>query len=168
MAKRSGGFGRAVGRTFLRAAVWTYRRSGGRIGGRMAGVPLLLLTTTGRRSGRPWTVPLMYQPVTVAGSAASDAPPRASHGDDDGWVIIASNGGSSRHPSWWLNLRSTPEATIQIGREVMPVAGEEVTAEEAGGERERLWRVMTRVYPTYDKYATKTSRTIPVVRLRRR
>src|SRR5687767_14251553 len=113
MAKRSGGFGRAVARTFLRGAVWTYRRSGGRIGGTMAGVPLLLLTTTGRRSGRPWTTPLMYQPLSAvagsaaSGSAASDAAPRPSHGGADGWVIIASNGGSHRHPSWWLNLRST-------------------------------------------------------------
>ena len=153
MAKRSGGVGRAVARTFLRTAVWVYRRTGGRVGGKMVGVPVLLLTTTGRRSGRPWTVPLMFQPVA----------------DGDGWVIIASNGGSPRHPSWWLNLRSTPDATIQIGREVIPVTGEEVAGEGAtGGERERLWQVMTRVYPTYDQYATKTSRTIPVVRLRRR
>ena len=147
MAKRSGGLGRSAARTFLRAAVWVYRRSGGRVGGKMFGVPVLLLTTTGRRSGRPWTVPLMYQPV-----------------DADGWVLIASNGGSPRHPAWWFNLRSNPDAAIQMGREVIPVTGTEATGED----RDRLWRVMTGVYPTYDQYQTKTSRTIPVVHLRRR
>ena len=109
MARRSGGIGRAVGRTFLRAAVWLYRRSGGRVGGTMRGVPLLLLTTTGRRSGRPWTVPLMYQT------------------DGDGWVLVASNGGSDRHPSWWLNLRSNPDASIQIGRELHRVSAADAT-----------------------------------------
>lgn len=147
MAKRSGGLGRSAARTFLRAAVWVYRRTGGRVGGKMFGVPVLLLTTTGRRSGRPWTVPLMYQPVDV-----------------DGWVLIASNGGSPRHPAWWFNLRSNPDAAIQMGREVIPVTGTEATGED----RDRLWRVMTGVYPTYDQYQTKTSRTIPVVHLRRR
>jgi F420H(2)-dependent quinone reductase len=143
MANRSGGVGRAVARTFLRTAVWLYRRSGGRIGGKMAGVPLLLLTTTGRRSGRTWTVPLMYQT------------------DGDGWVLVASNGGSDRHPTWWLNLRSTPEASIQIG----PAVHRVTAAEATGAERDRLWRLMAGVYSGYEKYTKKTSRTIPVVRL---
>jgi F420H(2)-dependent quinone reductase len=146
MANRSGGIGRAVARTFLRGAVWLYRRSGGRIGGRMAGVPLLLLTTTGRRSGRPWTVPLMYQI------------------DDDGWVLVASNGGSDRHPTWWLNLRSTPDATVQIGRDVHQVTAAEAT----GAERERLFRLMAAAYSGYEQYTKKTTRTIPVVRLQPR
>jgi F420H(2)-dependent quinone reductase len=144
VATRSGGLGKAMARGFLRTAVWAYRRSGGRVGGRMFGVPVLLLTTRGRKSGRSWTVPLMFQP------------------DGDGWVIIASNGGSPRHPAWWLNLRAASTASAQIGRDVHPVAATEVT----GDERDRLWRVMTAVYPTYDQYATKTSRTIPVVSLR--
>jgi deazaflavin-dependent oxidoreductase (nitroreductase family) len=112
----------------------------------MFGVPLLLLTTTGRRSGRPWTVPLMYQP------------------DGDGWVLVASNGGSDRHPSWWLNLRSTPDASIQIGRTVHRVSAAEVTDEE----RDRLWRLMAGVYPGYEGYTKKTTRTLPVVRLQPR
>jgi deazaflavin-dependent oxidoreductase (nitroreductase family) len=95
MARRSGGLGKAMARGFLRTAVWVYRRRGGKIAGRLFGAPLLLLTTTGRRSGKPWTVPLMYQT------------------DSDRWVIMASNGGSDRHPAWWLNLRAHPEATIQ-------------------------------------------------------
>jgi F420H(2)-dependent quinone reductase len=143
MARRSGGVGKAAARTFLRTLVWLYRRSGGRIGGRMFGVPVLLLSTTGRRSGRPWTVPLMYS------------------ADGDGWVLIASNGGSPRHPAWWHNLRAAPEASVQIGRDVHPVTAAEVT----GAERDRLWRVMADQYSGYDQYAKKTTRTIPVVRL---
>lgn len=146
MAKRSGGFGKAIARGFLRTAVWLYRRSGGKIGGRMFGAPLLLLTTTGRKSGRPWTVPLMYQT------------------DGDGWVIIASNGGSPNHPAWWLNLRSRPEASVQIGRQTYNVAA--VAA--VGEDRQRLWLRMADMYKGYDGYAQKTTREIPVVMLRRR
>ena len=146
MAKRSGGIGKAIGRGFLRTAVWLYRRSDGRIGGKMFGAPVLLLTTTGRKSGRSWTVPLMYQT------------------DDDRWIIIASFGGSPRHPAWWLNLRAQPNASVQIGREKYPV-----TAEETSGEdRERLWRRMADMYKGYDGYARKTTRKIPVVLLLRR
>jgi deazaflavin-dependent oxidoreductase (nitroreductase family) len=144
MAKRS--VGRAVARGFLRTAVWLYRRSGGKIGGTMRGAPVLLLTTKGRKSGRPWTVPLMYQT------------------DGDRWVIIASNGGSPRHPAWWLNLRSRPDASVQIGRETHPVAA----VEAVGEERERLWRRMADMHKGYDGYARKTTRTIPVVVLHRR
>jgi deazaflavin-dependent oxidoreductase (nitroreductase family) len=146
MANRSGGIGKAVARAFLRGAVWLYRRSGGKIGGAMAGAPVLLLTTAGRRSGRPWTVPLIYQP------------------DGDGWVIIASNGGGPRHPAWWLNLRARPEATVEIGRQRHPVTAAATT----GAERERLWRLMADRFKRYDEYATKTTRKIPVVELRPR
>jgi deazaflavin-dependent oxidoreductase (nitroreductase family) len=146
MAKRSGGFGKTIARGFLRTAVWLYQRSGGRIGGTLFGAPVLLLTTTGRKSGRSWTVPLMYQT------------------DGDRWVIIASNGGSTRHPAWWLNLRSQPDASVQIGRETYPVTA----TETAGDERERLWRLMADVYKGYDGYARKTTRAIPVVVLSRR
>jgi deazaflavin-dependent oxidoreductase (nitroreductase family) len=141
-----GGIGKRIARAFVRTAVWLYRRSGGRIGGKMWGAPVLLLTTTGRKSGRSWTVPLMYQP------------------EDDGWVLIASNGGSPRHPAWWLNLRSRPDAVVQIGRETYPVTAAEVD----GADRERLWRRMADIYKGYDGYAAKTTRTIPVVRVRRR
>jgi F420H(2)-dependent quinone reductase len=146
MAKRSVGVGRAVARSFLRTAVWLYRRSGGKIGGTMRGAPVLLLTTTGRKSGRPWTVPLMYQT------------------DGARWVIIASNAGSPRHPAWWFNLRSRPEATVQIGRQAYPVTA----VEAAGEERERLWRRMADMYKGYDGYARKTTRRLPVVVLQRR
>ena len=87
---------KALARTAMRMMVWLYRRSGGRIGGRMFGAPILLITSTGRRTGRPWTNPVMCQR------------------DGDGYVVIASNGGADRHPGWWLNLRHRPEATRKI------------------------------------------------------
>jgi deazaflavin-dependent oxidoreductase (nitroreductase family) len=146
MADRSGGIGKALARGVMRTMVWLYRRSGGKIGGRMAGGPVLLLTTSGRKSGRSWTVPVLDQI------------------DAERWVVIASTGGAARHPGWWLNLRSQPEATVQIGRETYPVTA----TETAGAERERLWRQMADMYQGYDGYARKTTRTIPVVLLHRR
>jgi deazaflavin-dependent oxidoreductase (nitroreductase family) len=140
------GLGKTLAHGFTNATVWLYRRSGGRIGGRMFGGPVLLLSTTGRKSGRTWTTPLIYQ------------------ADADRFVIIASNGGRPRHPAWWLNLRSNPDATIQVGPEVIPVTAHAVT----GAERDRLWALMTKVYPGYDNYQKKTTRKIPVVLLDRR
>jgi F420H(2)-dependent quinone reductase len=135
--------GKATARTFMRLMVWLYRSTGGRIGGKMFGAPILLITTTGRKSGRPWTNPVMYQR------------------DGDGYVVIASNGGAPRHPGWWLNLRSHPDATIQVGREVVPVTA----TRTSGAERERLFGLMTKAYKGFADYETKTTRKIPVVRL---
>ena len=130
----------------MRTAVWLYRSSGGKIGGKMFGAPVLLLTTTGRKSGRSWTVPVMYQT------------------EGDGWVVIASYAGKPRHPAWWLNLRAQPDASVQIGRETYPVTAVETTGED----RERLWRRMADMYKGYDEYARKTTRKLPVVLLLRR
>src|SRR3990172_32906 len=76
-----------------------YRLSGGLIGGRFGRVRMLLLTTTGRKSGRPRTTPLLYLE------------------DGGNLVVIASNGGNPNHPAWWLNLKSNPLAKVQVGRE---------------------------------------------------
>jgi len=146
MAGRSGGAGKALARGGMRTLVWLYRRSGGRVAGTMRGAPVLLLTTTGRKSGRPWTNPLIYQP------------------DGDGWILIASNPGTQRHPGGYLNLRAHPDANIQIGRDTYPVRARTATGEE----RERLWPKMTAVYAGYDDYVKKTTRQIPVVKLDRR
>ncbi len=145
MSKRSGGMFKPLSRGFLRAAVWMYRRSGGRIGGKMFGAPVLLLTTTGRKSGRSWTFPVMYQR------------------DGDRSVIIASNRGSNKHPAWWLNLRSQPDAVVEIGRE----RHSDTAVETAGDERDRLWRGMAEMCPGYDGYAKKSTRTLPVDLLHR-
>jgi deazaflavin-dependent oxidoreductase (nitroreductase family) len=121
-----------------------YRRSGGRLGGRFRGVPCLLLTVTGRKSGKQRTAPLFY----------------GRDGDD--YVIIASKGGMPTPPVWWVNLRSNPAAEVEVGAERRRVTAEEVQGED----RERLWRMMAAMYPDYDTYQTKTTRVIPVVRLR--
>ena len=121
-----------------------YRLSGGLIGGRFGRIRMLLLTTTGRKSGRPRTTPLLYLE------------------DDGNLVVIASNGGNPNHPAWWLNLKSDPRAEVQVGRERRAV-----TAEEAEGEtRERLWRAVVAVNRGYEGYQKSTNRRIPVVLLR--
>jgi deazaflavin-dependent oxidoreductase (nitroreductase family) len=121
-----------------------YRLSGGLIGGRFGRARMLLLTTTGRKSGRARTTPLLYLE------------------DDGNLVVIASNGGNPNHPAWWLNLKSDPRAEVQVGRERRAV-----TAEEAEGEeRERLWRAVVDVNRGYEGYQRSTTRRIPVVLLR--
>jgi deazaflavin-dependent oxidoreductase (nitroreductase family) len=126
---------KAIGRihTFL------YRRSGGRIGGRAWGLRILLLTTTGRKTGRLWTTPLCCYP------------------DGDALVVVASNGGG-RTPSWFLNLKQNPAVTIQLGREQRAVTAREATPEE----RARLWAAITTVAPGYLKYQERAHRTIPL------
>jgi deazaflavin-dependent oxidoreductase (nitroreductase family) len=85
--------------------------------------------------------------------------------DGDGrWVVIASKGGAPDHPSWFENLEADPNATIQVKADVIPVGMSVVE----GPERERLWGLMTEVWPAYDDYAAKTDRHIPVVLFERR
>lgn len=120
-----------------------YRMTDGLIGGNFMGAPILLLTTTGRKTARRRTTPLLYLK------------------DGNDIVVIASNGGSDRHPEWWLNLRANPNAQIQAGS-----LRRDVRAEETGGEeRVRLWADITRGYPVYRQYERQTTREIPVVRL---
>jgi deazaflavin-dependent oxidoreductase (nitroreductase family) len=118
-----------------------YRLTGGKVGGRLGKLPVLLLTTTGRKSGRLRTQPLAY---TRAG---------------DGYAVIASKGGAAHHPLWYLNLRANPLAEVTVGRETRKVRARDAQ----GDERERLWRALADLHAGYDKYAQKTSRQIPVV-----
>ena len=118
-----------------------YRLTGGKVGGRIGKLPVLLLTTIGRKSGKPRTQPLAY---TRAG---------------DGYAVIASKGGAAQHPLWYLNLRANPLAEVTIGRETRKVSARDAEGEE----REQLWRALADLYPGYDRYAQKTSRRIPVV-----
>lgn len=125
-----------------RMHVVLYRVSGGRLGGHLAkGAPVLLLTTTGRKSGKTRTTPLLY--VEDAGR----------------YVIIASVGGAPKHPAWYLNLRSNPAASIQIGSRSVAVTGRTASPDE----RARLWTLATDMYAGYDGYQAKTDREIPVV-----
>ncbi|MCS6946415.1 MAG: nitroreductase family deazaflavin-dependent oxidoreductase [Steroidobacteraceae bacterium] len=111
-----------------------------------AAVPTLILTTTGRRSGKPQSLPLIF-------------------GEDAGrYVIIASKGGAPEHPAWFRNLLSNPDAEVQIRSERIAVRAR--VAE--GEERARLWRQMAATFPSFDKYQARTTRQIPVVVLERR
>jgi deazaflavin-dependent oxidoreductase (nitroreductase family) len=120
-----------------------YRASGGRIGRGFQGMPVLLLTTTGRRSGKPRTTPLLFIR------------------ENDAFVVVGSNGGSDSTPAWWLNLLSDKNAEVEIGRARTRVAARKASPEE----RVRLWAAFTSGYPGYAKYATRTAREIPVVLL---
>src|SRR5262245_36895901 len=135
----------ATNRTFWNALttahVHLYRTSGGRLGGRTFGARILLLDHVGRKSGKRRTSPLIHVV------------------DGDRLAIVASNGGSRRHPAWWLNLREQPETTVQVGGERRRVHAREAE----GAERERLWERAVAAYAPYRTYARRTERRIPVV-----
>lgn len=120
---------------------WLFRRSGGRVGGRLIGMPVLLLVTVGRRSGRPHTTALTY----------------LRRGPDI--VIIASNGGAQNHPDWFLNLRAHPEVEVDLGRRHLPMRAREAT----GPEREALWARVVQMNRRYAGYQARTKRRIPIV-----
>jgi len=122
-----------------------YRLSRGRLLGRVAGMPVLLLTTTGRRSGRARTTPLTY------------------FEDGDELVIIASNGGEDTAPAWWLNLCEHPRATVTMGTRSHTVTARAATDDE----HTRLWPMITATHAGYAAYARRTARPIPVVLLSR-
>ena len=105
------------------------------------GVPTLLLTTTGRKSGVKRRTALIYGR------------------DNADYVVVASKGGTPDHPAWYLNLEADPEVEIQVLDSVLPATARTVTGEE----RERLWALMRQIWPAYDEYQTKTDREIPVV-----
>jgi deazaflavin-dependent oxidoreductase (nitroreductase family) len=130
-------------RGFIRIHTFLYRVSGGGIGGRVAKKPVLLLTTKGRRSGRARTTPLLYL------------------ADGDRMVIVASNGGSPRHPDWLWNLKADSGAEIQILQRRFRVRTQEAGSEE----RKRLWPLLVNMYPEYAKYQERTEREIPLVLL---
>nr|WP_064569764.1 nitroreductase family deazaflavin-dependent oxidoreductase [Gordonia sp. LAM0048] len=125
-----------------------YKATGGRVGGTWrvgAGLrkpaPVCLLTTIGRKSGQPRTAPLIY----------------LRRGDS--FVVVASQGGSAKHPAWYLNLRDNPKVEIQLGKEKFDLVAR--TATDA--ERAELWPDLVDTYADYDTYAAWTERTIPVV-----
>jgi deazaflavin-dependent oxidoreductase (nitroreductase family) len=121
-----------------------YRVSGGKIGGRMFNNPVLLLTTTGRKTGKQRVTPLLYLP------------------DGDTMVLIASNGGSPTHPAWYLNMRSNPVVEVEIGRRRQRMRAQDASPEE----RQRLWPLAVSAYAGYADYQRRTEREIPLVILR--
>ena len=129
---------------FMAIQVGLYRLTGGRLGGKFMGFNVLLLTTTGRKSGQARTVPL----------GRFDRP--------GGYVIVASNGGGPSHPAWYFNLKSNPRVTIQVLDKVMPATAEVL----AGQERAQAWQQVITTAPSYASYEKRTSREIPLVLLR--
>jgi deazaflavin-dependent oxidoreductase (nitroreductase family) len=123
-----------------------YLETDGEVGYRWRnGAPILILTTTGRRSGEDRLRPLIF-------------------GEDDGrYVVVASQGGAPTDPDWYLNLDADPNVHVQIKGDRF--AARARTAE--GEERERLWRTMAEIWPPYDEYQRRTERVIPVVVLER-
>ena len=126
--------------------VRVYRETGGETGHRWKeGSTVLLLTTAGRKTGKPGTTPLIYAR------------------DGDRYVIVASKGGAPEHPGWYKNLAKKPDVELQVKGEVFHARAH--TAE--GEERERLWKLAAQQWPDYDEYAKRTDREIPVVVLER-
>ena len=118
-----------------------YRATGGRVTGQFAGAPLLLLTTTGARSGQPRTTPVAYTT------------------DGDRLVVIASKGGAPTHPDWYHNLVAHPAVTVELGTETFPARA--IVPE--GPERDRLFEQMASQLPGFAEYQRNTTRRIPVV-----
>jgi F420H(2)-dependent quinone reductase len=121
-----------------------YRASGGAVAGRMFDSPVLLLSTTGRKTGKERTTPLLYLE------------------DGENLVVVASDGGAPRHPAWYLNLKANPEVGVRVKERDLRARAEE----ETGEEKRRLWARLVEMYPSYENYQRRTRREIPVVVLR--
>ncbi len=146
----------ALERNFVVEQFWKwhprlYRLSGGRIGGFMAGLPVLLLQTKGRKSGQLRETALTYLPYPETGDSSGESGPR--------YVVIASVLGEPKHPMWYLNLAADPNVRVTVGPKRI-----DATAREAeGDERERIWDALIEQSPDYDQYRERTGRRIPVV-----
>ncbi len=122
-----------------------YRETDGAEGHDWQGTNILILTTTGNRTGQTRDNALIY----------------GRHGDD--YVVVASKGGAPDHPSWYKNLTSDPNVEVQVMEDRFP----DKARTARGQERSELWPIMTKEWPPYDEYQTKTTREIPVVILER-
>ena len=136
-----GSFGAKAMNVFTGTMAVLYRRTGGRIGGKMSGGDVLLLRHVGRKTGKARTAPLMY----------------VRHGQDI--VVLASRGGSDAMPAWYLNLKANPRTSVELGREKLEVVARDATEEE----HDRLWALALTNYPHFDAYQERTERRIPVV-----
>ena len=122
-----------------------YIETNGEDGHIWEGVPTLLLTTTGRRTGKSYITPLIY-------------------GEDSGrYLIVASRGGAPEHPQWYQNLVANPDVEVQVRADRFRARARTATPEE----KPALWKLMARIWPAYNDYQTRTTREIPVVILER-
>jgi len=122
-----------------------YLETDGQVGHDWNGVPALVLTTIGRRSGQERSSALIYGRL------------------GDAYVIIASMGGAPTHPQWYLNLEAQPEVTLQVGADRFAARARTVV----GDERDAAWAAMVDIWPNYDVYQARTDRVIPVVLVER-
>lgn len=130
---------------FGKEHVRRYVETNGEAGHVWNGATVLILTTTGRRSGEQRSTPLIY----------------GRHGDD--YLVVASLGGADHHPAWYLNLEASPDVRVQVKGDRFAARARTATPEEKPG----LWRTMLAIWPDYDRYQRKTRREIPVVVLER-
>jgi deazaflavin-dependent oxidoreductase (nitroreductase family) len=130
---------------FNRKIMEEFHANGGKVGGQFAGAPMLLLTTTGAKTGRSFTTPLVYSK------------------DGDRFVIIASKAGAPTNPAWYHNLLAHPTVTVEIGTDSFQVKA----TPAKGDERERLFNQQAKAMPAFDEYRKKTTRQIPVIILER-
>jgi len=135
----------ANGNDYNQRIIDEFRANGGKVGREWDGYHLLLLHSTGAKTGQPRVNPVGYRR------------------DSDRFVVLASNGGAPTHPDWYHNLRANPQVTVEVGNERFG-ASARVTI---NGERDRLWREFKKEIPVLDDYEHKTSRQIPVVVLER-
>jgi deazaflavin-dependent oxidoreductase (nitroreductase family) len=135
---------RAIGRIGSAIHRVLYRASGRKVGGKVNGVPVALLTTRGRRTGRQYTWPIGYLVV----------------GEDI--LLTGSAGGAPHHPGWYYNVQAHPRVTIEVDG----VAREMIAEIQTGMDREQGWERIVREYPIFTRYQRKVARQIPVVRLR--
>lgn len=132
---------------FNQQVIDEFRANGGRVGGMFEGASMVILHTTGAKSGREIVSPLVY---------FGDG-----DGDGDAILIVASAGGSDRHPAWYHNLVATPDVTVEVGAETYPARAVVLAAEE----RDRVFADIVARSPGFGEYQTKTSRVIPIIRL---
>lgn len=137
-SKQAGKVGQSLQRFFMKGHVSLYRLTNGKVG---SGKSFLILTTIGRKSGIERDTPLFFFP------------------DEGNFIIIASNGGAPKHPTWWLNLQSNPKAKIQIRSRVIAVTARQADAEES----QRLWAIIAEKYKNFVEYQKRTTREIPIV-----
>ena len=125
-----------------RVNTWAYKVSGGRLGGTfLQGAPVALLTTIGRKSGEPRISPLLFLR------------------DGDRVVFVASQGGRTNNPMWYLNLKANPKVTVQIKKEVLQLTARDATQ----AERTQYWTPLVQMYSSFEDYQSWTDRVIPIV-----
>lgn len=140
---KQGGLVHGIFRIVVKVHNTIYRLSGGSLGGTMQGAPILLLTTTGGKTGKKRTLPLIYLRT------------------DKGYALVASYAGADKDPAWYSNLVANPECAIRVGRKSFAVHAETVSEDRHA----QLWPKLVEIYADYALYQKRTNRSIPVVEL---